>query len=208
MKLVWALFSWLAVVANSAVAEDVSDVLANISCPNRLPTPTAFSRDPAFGEQWQVLLPSAAQGLGGSPVLWVPLSVTVVTKSGVSGPRFLMRGVGFKSGTGPNLNKDIANVEASFLPHHAVPVYPAATVDCIVKALSRSLFAERKASAEDRALLAAVVGRLNELKAFIPQKIEEIPNTELLARVETLESQLGATQSELKQIRARMVWVP
>ncbi|MBY5453920.1 hypothetical protein HFO91_30545 [Rhizobium leguminosarum] len=98
----------------------------------------------------------------------------------------------------------IRHFESLYLPNHAVPVYPARTVDCIVKALNSALTEERTASAADRALLGALVERIGKTEASIPEKISEFPNAEHTARIETLEKHLADAEDRIKQLEASL----
>ncbi|WP_150129084.1 hypothetical protein [Rhizobium phaseoli] len=95
-------------------------------------------------------------------------------------------------------------VENQALSDHALPVYPASTVDCIVKTMNAALTAERKAGAESRLLLAKLVERINKLEATIPEQIREIPNTEHSARIQSLEKRLAEAEATIARLQAKL----
>ncbi|ANL47555.1 hypothetical protein AMC87_CH02889 [Rhizobium phaseoli] len=188
--------------ANSAAGGDISDVIATIKCPYPIPQPFLGPKafDPVGTWTYRPSLPK--QGLGTSPILRVPLFVTSYGPvKGTSGFR-VMIGVPEPYQTGASDDKGVKKAEESDpVLRQSVEVYPSATVDCVIKALSASLTAERKTTAEEKLLLTAVIARINELEASIPEKVNETPNAELLARVETLENELAEARSEVKELR-------
>jgi len=107
-------------------------------------------------------------------------------------------------GTTSDNPAQVQAVENQSLPDHALLVYPASTIDCIVKTMNATLTAERKAGAESRLVLAALVERINKLEGTIPEQIREIPNTEHSARIRSLEKQLAEAEARIAKLQAKL----
>lgn len=191
MKFVGAyLFTLLIVLPGMAAAQEVTDVLATVNCPYPIPKPQTLPRG-FNGERWGISFSQPGQGLGSSPLLWVPLTTTVTKASGPSGVRVVIGQVDVEGGISSSDTSGVSRLEAFFLPNHSVLVYPASTVDCLLKTLSAALTEERRANVEQRAIIEGLVTRLERSETDLRKVIAD-NKVEQDARFEHIESLIKA----------------